>query len=261
MVAPGREGDAAPLIEMRGIERTYVMGDNLVRALRGVDLTLERGSSVAIMGTSGSGKSTMMNIMGCLDQPTKGSYLLNGKDVARLSRSQLADVRGRMIGFVFQSFNLLSRTTALENVEMPLLYQGISSRERHRRAKVALEKVGLVGREDHHPNQLSGGQQQRVAIARALVGDAPIIMADEPTGNLDSRTSYEVMAILQGLVDQGKTVILVTHEADIAAYASRIITLRDGLIIDDRQQTPVSATAALAAIPPAHAAASAGVAP
>ena len=261
MVAPGREGDAAPLIEMRGIERTYVMGDNLVRALRGVDLTLERGSSVAIMGTSGSGKSTMMNIMGCLDQPTKGSYLLNGKDVARLSRSQLADVRGRMIGFVFQSFNLLSRTTALENVEMPLLYQGIASRERHRRAKVALEKVGLVGREDHHPNQLSGGQQQRVAIARALVGDAPIIMADEPTGNLDSRTSYEVMAILQGLVDQGKTVILVTHEADIAAYASRIITLRDGLVIDDRQQTPVSATAALAATPPAHAAASAGGAP
>ena len=239
------------LVEMRGIERTYVMGDNLVHALRGVDLTIERGSSIAIMGTSGSGKSTLMNIMGCLDVPTKGSYRLSGKDVSRLSRAQLADVRGRTIGFVFQSFNLLSRTTALENVEMPLLYQGIAAGERHRRAKAALEKVGLRGREDHHPNQLSGGQQQRVAIARALVGDAPIIMADEPTGNLDTRTSYEVMAILQGFVGQGKTVILVTHEADIAAYASRVITLRDGLIIEDRKQAPISAEAALAAAGPA----------
>jgi putative ABC transport system ATP-binding protein len=229
------------LIEMHGIWRTYVMGDNLVHALRGVDLTIEAGSSIAIMGTSGSGKSTMMNLMGCLDQPTQGSYLLNGKDVARLSRSQLADVRGRMIGFVFQSFNLLSRTSALENVEMPLLYQGIAGRDRHRRARRALEQVGLADRADHHSSQLSGGQQQRVAIARALVGDAPIIMADEPTGNLDTRTSYEVMAILQGLVAQGKTVILVTHEADIAAYASRVVTLRDGLIIDDRAQTPVKA--------------------
>ena len=234
----------AALIEMRGIERTYVMGDNLVHALRGVDLTIEPGSSIAIMGTSGSGKSTMMNIMGCLDQPTRGSYLLNGKDVARLSRSQLADVRGRMIGFVFQSFNLLSRTTALENVEMPLMYQGLPGRERHRRALRALEQVGLAERADHHPNQLSGGQQQRVAIARALVGEAPVIMADEPTGNLDSRTSYEVMAILQGLVAQGKTVILVTHESDIAAYASRVVTLRDGLVIDDRRQTPVKAEVA-----------------
>jgi len=207
-------------IEMRGIERTYVMGDNLVHALRGVDLTIEPGSSIAIMGTSGSGKSTLMNIMGCLDQPTRGNYMLNGKDVARLSRSQLADVRGRMIGFVFQSFNLLSRTSALENVEMPLMYQGIAGRERHRRALRALEQVGLADRADHHSNQLSGGQQQRVAIARALVGDAEIIMADEPTGNLDTRTSYEVMAILQGLVSQGKTIILVTHESDIAAYAS-----------------------------------------
>jgi len=235
---------AAPLIEMRGVERTYVMGDNLVHALRGVDLTIDKGSSIAIMGTSGSGKSTMMNIMGCLDQPTKGSYLLNGKDVARLSRSQLADVRGRMIGFVFQSFNLLSRTTALENVEMPLMYQGVSARDRHRRALTALERVGLKGREDHHPNQLSGGQQQRVAIARALVTDAPVIMADEPTGNLDTKTSSEVMAILQGLVAEGRTVILVTHESDIAAYASRVITLRDGLIIDDKQQTPVKAEVA-----------------
>ena len=236
-----------PLIEMRGIERTYVMGDNLVRALRGVDLTIEQGAAVAIMGASGSGKSTMMNTMGCLDQPTKGSYRLGGRDVARLSRAQLADVRGRMIGFVFQSFNLLSRTSALENVEMPLLYQGVPARERRRRAHAALAKVGLVGREDHHPSQLSGGQQQRVAIARALVGDAPIIMADEPTGNLDTRTSYEVMTILQDLVAQGKTVILVTHEADIAAYASRVVTLRDGLIIDDRRQAPKSARDELAA--------------
>ena len=234
--------DSAALVEMRGIWRTYAMGDNLVHALRGVDLTIQSGSSIAIMGTSGSGKSTMMNLMGCLDQPSAGSYLLNGKDVARLSRTQLADVRGRMIGFVFQSFNLLSRTSALENVEMPLMYQGVPGRERHKRALAALDRVGLGPRADHHSSQLSGGQQQRVAIARALVGEAPIIMADEPTGNLDSKTSYEVMAILQGLVDQGKTVILVTHEPDIAAYASRVVTLRDGLIIDDKSQTPIKAS-------------------
>jgi len=196
------------------------------------------------MGTSGSGKSTMMNIMGCLDQPSKGSYILNGKDVARLSKAQLADVRGRMIGFVFQSFNLLSRTTALENVEMPLMYQGVGSGDRHKRAMAALARVNLTGREDHTPNQLSGGQQQRVAIARALVTDAPVIMADEPTGNLDTKTSFEVMAILQGLVAEGRTVILVTHESDIAAYASRVITLRDGLVIEDKQQTPVKAEVA-----------------
>lgn len=227
------------LVEMRGIERTYKMGDNVVAALRGVDLTIEAGTSVAVMGTSGSGKSTLMNVMGCLDQPTAGSYHLQGRDVSRLSRAELAEVRGKMIGFVFQSFNLLSRTSALENVELPLIYQGIPARERHRRALAAIEQVGLGGRADHHPSQLSGGQQQRVAIARALVGDAPIIMADEPTGNLDTRTAHEVMGILRGLVGQGKTVILVTHEADIAAHASRVVTLRDGLIIDDRQQTPV----------------------
>jgi putative ABC transport system ATP-binding protein len=232
----------AALVEMRGIERTYAMGDNIVRALDGVDLTIERGSSLAIMGTSGSGKSTLMNIMGCLDQPNKGSYLLDGRDVARLSRADLADVRGKMIGFVFQSFNLLSRTSALENVEMPLMYQGIGARERHKRAISALERVNLGTRFDHHPNQLSGGQQQRVAIARALVTDAPVIMADEPTGNLDTKTSYELMAILQGLVKEGKTVILVTHEQDIAAYASRVVTLRDGKIIDDHTQTPHDAT-------------------
>ncbi|MBK7534096.1 MAG: ABC transporter ATP-binding protein [Myxococcales bacterium] len=227
------------MVEMRGIERTYKMGDNVVAALRGVDLTIEAGTSVAVMGTSGSGKSTLMNVMGCLDQPTAGSYHLQGRDVSRLSRAELAEVRGKMIGFVFQSFNLLSRTSALENVELPLIYQGIPARERHRRALAAIEQVGLGGRADHHPSQLSGGQQQRVAIARALVGDAPIIMADEPTGNLDTRTAHEVMGILRGLVGQGKTVILVTHEADIAAHASRVVTLRDGLIIDDRQQTPV----------------------
>jgi putative ABC transport system ATP-binding protein len=232
-----------PLIEMHDIHRTYVMGDNLVHALRGVDLTIEAGASIAIMGQSGSGKSTMMNLLGCLDQPTQGTYKLNGKDVSRLSRSQLADVRGRMIGFVFQNFNLLSRTTALENVEMPLMYQGISGRERHKRALRALERVNLADRAHHHSSQLSGGQQQRVAIARALVGEAPIIMADEPTGNLDTATSYEVMAILQGLVDAGITVVLVTHEPDIAAYAQRVLTLRDGAVTDDKLQTPVRAVA------------------
>jgi putative ABC transport system ATP-binding protein len=228
---------------MRGISRTYQMGDNLVHALRNVSLTIERGASIAIMGTSGSGKSTLMNIMGCLDQPTSGEYLLNGKDVAKLSRSQLADVRGKMIGFVFQNFNLLSRTTALENVEMPLMYQGVGARERHKRAMEALERVGLTKREDHTPNQLSGGQQQRVAIARALVSNAPVIMADEPTGNLDTKTSFEVISILQGLVAQGITVVLVTHEADIAAYARRVITLRDGLVVEDKTQEPTRAVA------------------
>ncbi|HEV7556770.1 MAG TPA: ABC transporter ATP-binding protein [Kofleriaceae bacterium] len=233
-----------PLIEMRAIERTYVMGDNLVHALRGVDLTIDKGSSIAIMGTSGSGKSTMMNIMGCLDVPTRGSYLLDGKDVSRLTRAELADVRGKMIGFVFQSFNLLSRTTALENVEMPLMYQGVSGKERKRRAMYALERVNLADRYHHKPNELSGGQQQRVAIARALVCEAPIIMADEPTGNLDTTTSIEVITILQRLVKQGITVILVTHEHDIAAYAERVVVLRDGSIIDDKRQTPVDAESA-----------------
>jgi putative ABC transport system ATP-binding protein len=236
--------EGVPLIEMYGIHRTYVMGDNLVHALRGVDLTIQAGASIAIMGQSGSGKSTMMNLLGCLDQPSQGTYKLNGKDVSRLSRSQLADVRGRMIGFVFQNFNLLSRTSALENVEIPLIYQGISGRERRRRAMYALERVNLADRAHHHPNQLSGGQQQRVAIARALVCEAPIIMADEPTGNLDTATSYEVMVILQGLVDTGITVVLVTHEPDIAAYASRVIMLRDGVITDDKQQEPLRAAAA-----------------
>ena len=231
------------LVEMRGIERTYVMGDNLVHALRGVDLTIERGSSIAIMGTSGSGKSTIMNIMGCLDQPTRGSYMLDGRDVAKLSRAQLADVRGRMIGFVFQSFNLLSRTSALENVEMPLMYQGVAGRERHKRALRALEQVNLADRADHHSSQLSGGQQQRVAIARALVTRPPLILADEPTGNLDSATSEEIMKLLTELQKSGMTIVFVTHEMDIAAYAARKLLLKDGAVISDLRQQPVLAEA------------------
>ena len=235
---------AEPLIQVTDLMKIYRSGDVEVRALAGVSLTIEYGELVSIMGSSGSGKSTLMNILGCLDRPTSGSYMLAGREVSKLDRNELAEVRSEVLGFVFQSFNLLSRTSALENVEMPLMYQGIPGRERHKRALRALEQVNLADRADHHSSQLSGGQQQRVAIARALVGEAPIIMADEPTGNLDTRTSYEVMAILQGLVAQGKTVILVTHEADIAAYASRVVTLRDGLIIDDKTQTPVKAEVA-----------------
>ncbi|HTJ46236.1 MAG TPA: ABC transporter ATP-binding protein [Kofleriaceae bacterium] len=233
--------DATPVIELENVVRTYTMGDNEVRALRGVSLRVEKGESLAIMGPSGSGKTTLMNTLGCLDRPTSGHYLLLGQDVSRLSKAELATVRGRRIGFVFQSFNLLARTSALENVELPLLYAGVGGKERHRRAREALEKVGLGKRLDHVPSQLSGGQQQRVAIARALVGEPEIIMADEPTGNLDSQTSVEVMAILQSLVAQGITVILVTHEPDIAAHASRVIVLKDGHIIDDRRQEPLKA--------------------
>jgi putative ABC transport system ATP-binding protein len=234
---------AVPVIDLHDITRTYVMGDNVVRALRGVSLRVERGESVAIMGPSGSGKSTLMNTLGCLDRPTSGSYLLLGEDISTLSKAELAHVRGRRIGFVFQSFNLLSRTSALENVELPLLYAGLSGRERHRRARAALERVGLGDRLDHIPSQLSGGQQQRVAIARALVADPEVIMADEPTGNLDSRTSVEIMAILQSLVATGITVVLVTHEPDIATHAARVIVLKDGVIVEDHRQTPVHAEA------------------
>ena len=232
---------SVPAIELEDVVRTYVMGDNVVRALRGVSLRIERGESVAIMGPSGSGKTTLMNTLGCLDRPTSGAYRLLGQDVSRLSKAELALVRGRRIGFVFQSFNLLARTSALENCELPLLYAGVRGKERHRRAKEALERVGLGARLDHVPSQLSGGQQQRVAIARALVGNPEIIMADEPTGNLDSQTSVEVMAILQSLVAQGITVILVTHEPDIAAHAQRVIVLKDGHIVDDRRQDPLKA--------------------
>lgn len=210
------------------------MGDVEVHALRGVSLTIGEGEFVAIMGASGSGKSTTMNIIGCLDQPTRGKYILDGQDVSRMSKDDRADIRNTKIGFVFQGFNLLSRTSALENVELPMLYAGLSSAERHSRAQSALKAVGLAGREQNHPNQLSGGQQQRVAIARALVNRPKIILADEPTGALDSRTSVEVMDIFQRLNrEQGITLVLVTHEHDIAEYAKRIIIFKDGKINRD----------------------------
>jgi putative ABC transport system ATP-binding protein len=229
------------LIELQDITKEYRMGDVLVSALAGVRLGIEEGEFVAIMGASGSGKSTLMNILGCLDRPTAGRYRLADREVSTLSRNELAEVRSKTLGFVFQSFNLLSRTTALENVELPLLYAGVGTRERHRRARRALDRVGLSSRLDHHPSQLSGGQQQRVAIARSLVNDPKVIMADEPTGNLDSRTSVEVMALFQELGTSGITLILVTHEPDIARYASRVIVLKDGLVVSDERQAPLAA--------------------
>jgi len=229
------------LIELQQIVKTYRMGDVEVNALRGVDLTIESGL-VAIMGASGSGKSTLMNTIGCLDRPTSGRYLLLGRDVSRLDHNELADIRNRTIGFVFQNFQLLSRTSALENVELPLLYQGVPGRERHKRATEALERVGLASRAHHHPNQLSGGQQQRVAIARAIVTKSRLLVADEPTGNLDSRTSIEIMALFQELWREGITVVLVTHEPDIAAYASRVVVMKDGEKVSDLEQEPVMAT-------------------
>ncbi len=210
------------------------MGDVQVRALRGISLSIGKGEFLAVMGASGSGKSTFMNLIGCLDRPTRGNYLLNGQDVGHLSRDQRALVRGEKIGFVFQGFNLLARTSAIENVELPMLYQGIGSKQRHQRASEALERVGLGDRLDHTPAQLSGGQQQRVAIARALITDPAIVLADEPTGNLDSRTSVEVMGLFQDLNDQGLTVLLVTHEADISDHARRVVVFKDGLLLADR---------------------------
>ncbi len=228
------------LIELRGVEKHYQSGPEVVKALRGVDLRVQRGEFVAIVGASGSGKSTLMNILGCLDRPTVGRYVLAGVDVGAQSADERALVRNRLIGFVFQGFNLLARTTALENVELPLLYRGSSASERRRAALSALSEVGLLDRVQHTPNQLSGGQQQRVAIARALVTRPPLLLADEPTGNLDSRTSYEVMALLQDLVrGQGITLMLVTHERDIAACASRILVVRDGFIESDAPNDPV----------------------
>jgi putative ABC transport system ATP-binding protein len=232
---------AAPIIELDGITKTYRMGEVDVRALRGVSLAVAEGEFVAIMGASGSGKSTLMNVIGCLDRPTTGSYRLAGEEVARLDRDALASVRNRTLGFVFQSFNLLQRTSALENVELPLVYSGMPGKERHARAREALERVGLGDRVHHHPNQLSGGQQQRVAIARAIVTRPHILLADEPTGALDSSTSVEVMALLQELGREGLTVVLVTHEHDVAEFASRLVVLRDGLVrSDDRQVARVA---------------------
>jgi putative ABC transport system ATP-binding protein len=224
----------ASLIQLDGITKTYRMGDVDVHALRGVSLTVDRGEFVAIMGSSGSGKSTMMNILGCLDRPSTGHYMLNGHEVSQLDRNELAEIRNRTLGFVFQSFNLLSRTSAVENVELPLLYQGINTRERVKRAKASLERVGLGSRLDHFPSQLSGGQQQRVAIARALVSDPKVILADEPTGNLDSKTSVEVMQLFSDLGKSGITVVLVTHEQDIAQWARRVITMKDGVVVEDK---------------------------
>jgi len=227
-----------PLIRLEAVTKVYGMGDVSVVALRGVTLTFAAAEFIAIMGASGSGKSTLMNIIGCLDRPTGGRYALTGREVSRLSRNELAEIRNRTLGFVFQNFNLLARTSAAENVELPLLYQGLHTRERRRRAQAALERVGLGDRVHHHPSQLSGGQQQRVAIARALVSNPKVILADEPTGNLDSRTSVEVMALFQELGRTGITVVLVTHEPDIAEFASRVIVVRDGLIQSDVRQTP-----------------------
>ena len=231
--------EARPVIELDHIHKVYAMGDVEVHALRGVSLTIREGEFVAIMGASGSGKSTTMNIIGCLDRPTRGTYILDGQDVSELSKDERADIRLQKIGFVFQGFNLLSRTSALENVELPLLYMGIDAETRHQRANEALAAVGLAGREQNHPNQLSGGQQQRVAVARSLVNNPALILADEPTGNLDSRTSVEVMEIFQRLNrERAITLVLVTHESDIAQYAQRIVVFKDGKIKNDE---PVAA--------------------
>ena len=223
------------VIQLDNVHKTYHTGEVDVKAVRGVSFEIARGEFVAIMGASGSGKSTMMNILGCLDRPTQGKYLLDGVDVSGLERDELADIRNQKIGFVFQGFNLLSRTSALENVELPMLYnrRGLNSREQRERATQALESVGLAQRADHHPNQLSGGQQQRVAIARALANQPSLLLADEPTGNLDSQTSIEIMGVFQKLNDQGITIIMVTHELDIARYTRRNVIMRDGKIVSD----------------------------
>jgi putative ABC transport system ATP-binding protein len=229
------------LIEVRDLWKTYVMGSEEIHALQGVSIQIERGEYVAIMGPSGSGKSTLMNLIGCLDTPTKGSYLLNEKQVSQMNDNDLAQIRNEEIGFVFQTFNLLPRASALQNVELPLVYGGVANRDRQARAKAALEKVELGSRMTHKPNELSGGQRQRVAIARALVNNPSILLADEPTGNLDSKTGSEIMALFARLHQAGNTIVLVTHEADIAAFAHRTIHLRDGQVekdVRDRRPEP-----------------------
>jgi putative ABC transport system ATP-binding protein len=247
-----QQPEARPVIQLDHIHKIYTMGDVEVHALRGVSLTIREGEFVAIMGASGSGKSTTMNIIGCLDRPTRGQYILDGQDVSEMSKDERADIRCQKIGFVFQGFNLLSRTSALENVELPMLYANVATATRHQRAMDALAAVGLMGREQNHPNQLSGGQQQRVAVARALVNDPALILADEPTGNLDSRTSVEVMEIFQRLNrDRGITLVLVTHEPDIADYAKRVVVFKDGRIKKDYQiENPRDASEELRNLPP-----------
>jgi putative ABC transport system ATP-binding protein len=240
--AAGAERADRPVILLRRIVKTYPMGDFEVNALRGVSLTVERGDFVAIMGASGSGKSTMMNILGCLDVPSRGLFYLDGIDVRTLDEAALAHIRSRKIGFVFQSFNLIPRTTALANVELPLLYAGVKTKERRARASAALEAVGIADRSSHFPNEMSGGQQQRVALARAIVTNPALVLADEPTGNLDTATSREIMLMFSRLNAGGRTIILITHEEDISRYAKRVVRLRDGLVVDDRRTTPVSAS-------------------
>jgi putative ABC transport system ATP-binding protein len=233
-----------PLIETRDLWKTYVMGDEEIHALKGVSISIERGEYVAIMGPSGSGKSTLMNLIGCLDTPSKGTYLLNNKEVSQMNDNELARIRNEEIGFVFQTFNLLPRATALHNVELPLVYAGIGKKERLEQAKAAIEKVELTHRMTHKPNELSGGQRQRVAIARALVNNPSILLADEPTGNLDSKTGVEIMGLFARLHQAGNTIILVTHEADIAAYAHRVVAIRDGQVERDVKQQPQAGLAA-----------------
>jgi len=234
-----------PLIRVEGLTKDYVMGSNVVPALRGVTLDIAAGEFVAVMGPSGSGKSTFMNLLGCLDHPSAGSYWFGGQEVSALSGDELAAVRNRKLGFVFQHFNLLARTSALDNVALPLLYGNVPAAERYPRAERRLTQIGLADRIDHHPAQLSGGQQQRVAIARALVNDPQLVLADEPTGALDSRTSVEIMALLQQLNREGITIVLVTHEHDIANFAGRIISFRDGKVVEDRANVAKDAAAAL----------------